>query len=147
MDQETIQKIKKQLEDRKSELLRLIKEQQEEMGAIQATRSPDWLDLTTATENIHLLMTLGDNERREIDDIEIALSKIDDGTYGECEACGRKIKPARLEALLTARLCKKCKDEEEATLKPTAPNYGIGWRAIEQDPTLLAGAGQDEEEE
>ena len=53
MDQETIQKIKKQLEDRKSELLRLIKEQQEEMGAIQATRSPDWLDLTTATPEEH----------------------------------------------------------------------------------------------
>ncbi|MCU0610639.1 MAG: TraR/DksA family transcriptional regulator [Candidatus Eisenbacteria bacterium] len=147
MDQEAILRIKDQLQERKSELLRLIKEQQEEMGVIQSTRSPDWLDLTTATENIHLLMTLGDNERRELDDIEIALGKIDDGTYGECEACGRKIKSARLEALMTARLCKKCKDEEEATLKPTSPDYNIGWRAIEQDPTLLAGAGEEEQDE
>ncbi len=147
MDRETIQRIKHQLEERKAELLRLLKEQQEEMGAIQATRSPDWLDLTTATENVHLLMTLGDNERRELDEIEIALSKIADGTYGECEACGKRIKPARLEALLTARLCKKCKDEEEAMLRPASPTYSIGWRAIEQDPSLLAGAGEEEEEE
>ncbi|MBN1425263.1 TraR/DksA family transcriptional regulator [Candidatus Fermentibacteria bacterium] len=147
MDQQTLQQIKDRLQERKTELLRLIKEQQEEMGAIQSTRSPDWLDLTTATENIHLLMTLGDNERRELDDIEIALGKIDDGSYGECEACGRRIRPARLEALITARLCKKCKDEEEATLRPNAPSYSIGWRAIEQDPTLLAGAGEEEEKE
>lgn len=147
MDRETLQKIKERLEARRDELLRLIKEQREEMGALQETRSPDWLDLTTATENIHLLMTLGDNERRELEEIEIALGKIEDGTYGQCEACGRKIKQARLEALLTARLCKKCKDEEEATLRPTAPMYTVGWRAIEQDPSLLAGAAEEEEEE
>jgi len=140
MDNETIDGVKGRLVARKTQLVRLIQEQQEEMGSIQESRSPDWIDLTTATENIHLLMTLGDNERRELDDIEIALAKIADRSYGECEACGEHIGPDRLEAMPTARLCKSCKMQEEETLRPSGPDYSVGWRAIEQDPSLLAGA-------
>lgn len=146
MKQATMDELRQRLIQRKLELLTLIQEQQEEMGAIQQSRSPDWIDLTTATENIHLLMTLGDNERRELDDIDIALGKIGDGSYGECEACGELVGNDRLEAMPTARLCKKCKEEEEATLKPLGPAYSVGWRAIEQDPSLLAGAEEEEDE-
>jgi DnaK suppressor protein len=143
MKQATMDELRQRLIQRKLELLRLIQEQQEEMGAIQESRSPDWIDLTTATENIHLLMTLGDNERRELDDIDIALTKIGEGSYGECEGCGEAVGTDRLEAMPTARLCKKCKEEEEATLRPSGPGYSVGWRAIEQDPSLLAGAEEE----
>ena len=37
--------------------------------------------------------------------VEIALHKIDDGTYGTCEQCGKPIAKARLEALPYAALC------------------------------------------
>lgn len=140
MDHDMHAAVKEQLIARKMQLVRLIQEQKEEMGTIQESRSPDWIDLTTATENIHLLMMLGDSERRELDDIEIALAKIGDGTYGGCEGCGKSIGPERLEAMPTARLCKKCKQQEEEQLRPSGPDYSVGWRAIEQDPSLLAGA-------
>ncbi len=143
MEQETMNKLKQQLTDRKRELIELIREQKEEVGAIQSSRSPDWVDLTAATESIHLLMTLGDSERRELDDIEIALSKLTDGLYGVCEGCGKQVGFNRLEAMPIARLCKTCKEEEEATLKPTGPGYTMGWKAIEQDPSLLAGTNPD----
>jgi DnaK suppressor protein len=143
MKQAITDELRQRLIQRKLELLKLIQEQQEEMGAIQESRSPDWIDLTTATENIHLLMTLGDNERRELDDIDIALAKIGEGSYGECEGCGEFVGTDRLEAVPTARLCKKCKEEEEATLRPSGPGYSVGWKAIEQDPSLLAGAEEE----
>ena len=39
---------------------------------------------------------------------EDALAKFDDGTYGECESCHRRIPEARLEAMPAARLCIEC---------------------------------------
>ncbi|MGH8999945.1 MAG: TraR/DksA C4-type zinc finger protein [Acidimicrobiia bacterium] len=41
----------------------------------------------------------------EIDELDRALRKLDEGTYGTCEACGKPIPPERLEALPGARLC------------------------------------------
>ena len=43
--------------------------------------------------------------RTELEDIERALGKIEDGTYGKCETCGEPIAEARLEAIPTARFC------------------------------------------
>jgi len=43
--------------------------------------------------------------RAELDEIERALRKLDDGTYGVCEVCGNPIAPARLEAKPAARFC------------------------------------------
>ena len=43
--------------------------------------------------------------RSELDEVERALAKMDDGTYGACETCGRAIAPDRLEAMPAARFC------------------------------------------
>jgi len=42
-------------------------------------------------------------------EIEYALKKYEDGTYGTCDNCGQLIEPARLEALPQANLCLNCK--------------------------------------
>ncbi|HEX9035019.1 MAG TPA: TraR/DksA family transcriptional regulator [Streptosporangiaceae bacterium] len=44
---------------------------------------------------------------------ERALSRIDDGTYGSCESCGKPIGKARLQAFPRATLCVACKQREE----------------------------------
>lgn len=49
--------------------------------------------LAIATNNEHL------------EDVDAALARIDDGTYGICEVCGKPIGEARLEALPTTRFC------------------------------------------
>jgi len=41
-------------------------------------------------------------------EIEDALAKLDEGTYGRCESCGQGIPEARLEAMPAARLCISC---------------------------------------
>ena len=38
-------------------------------------------------------------------EVERALAKLDDGTYGQCEACGKEIAEARLEAMPATRFC------------------------------------------
>ncbi len=44
-----------------------------------------------------------EDTERELHDIEDALRRLDDGTYGKCDVCGRPIPDERLEALPTAR--------------------------------------------
>jgi RNA polymerase-binding protein DksA len=46
--------------------------------------------------------------RQHLEEVESALSRIDAGTYGQCETCGRPIAPERLEARPTARTCVRC---------------------------------------
>jgi len=41
-------------------------------------------------------------------EVEDALAKFDEGTYGMCESCGEQISDARLEAMPSARLCIRC---------------------------------------
>jgi len=43
--------------------------------------------------------------REQLDDVERALSKLDDGTYGQCEVCGQPIQEARLDAMPATRFC------------------------------------------
>jgi DnaK suppressor protein len=43
--------------------------------------------------------------REQLDDVERALAKLDEGTYGRCEVCGEPIGEARLEAMPATRFC------------------------------------------
>ena len=64
-----------------------------------------------ATETLELETRLA-LEKRIIDqlaEIEHALSKFEEGTYGLCDSCGQTLDPARLEALPQATLCLSCK--------------------------------------
>jgi|SRR6516165_4880396 RNA polymerase-binding transcription factor DksA len=46
--------------------------------------------------------------RDTLEEIDLALSKFDEGTYGRCEVCGGPISEARLEAKPAARTCIDC---------------------------------------
>jgi RNA polymerase-binding transcription factor DksA len=48
---------------------------------------------------------LAANLQSLLGDVERALGKLDDGTYGNCEVCGQAIAPARLEAMPATRYC------------------------------------------
>lgn len=53
-------------------------------------------------------LSLLENEEGTLDLIELALERIEDGTYGDCDECGSKIPKARLNALPYAPHCVKC---------------------------------------
>ena len=50
--------------------------------------------------------------------IERALAKLDEGTYGSCDACGEPIPPARLQALPDSVLCVVCARSERRARPP-----------------------------
>jgi len=62
-------------------------------------------DLATVTLNREIDYTLGENSEQVLSEIDAALKRIEDGTYGKCDACGREIDTERLEVYPWARLC------------------------------------------
>ncbi len=60
-----------------------------------------------------LMIKILQDSDAELCDINVALEKIEAGTYGLCETCSKKIIRKRLKALPFARLCIECKQAEE----------------------------------
>jgi DnaK suppressor protein len=70
-------------------------------------------DIATVTFDREMDYTLEDSEEAKLAAIEAALERIEQGTYGLCQNCGRQIAEERLEALPYAHLCIDCKRRSE----------------------------------
>lgn len=70
-------------------------------------------DTATETYDRELDYTLEENSEHVLADIDAALKRIEDGTYGTCTNCGKQIAPERLEARPWATLCIDCQRERE----------------------------------
>ena len=53
-------------------------------------------------------LALRERSRGELEKVEAALKRLDDGTYGSCVSCGNQIAPERLEAIPWAPVCIDC---------------------------------------
>jgi RNA polymerase-binding protein DksA len=70
-------------------------------------------DTATETYDRELDYTLEENSEHVLAEIDAALLRIDDGTYGQCTNCGRQIPEERLEARPYATLCIDCQRQRE----------------------------------
>jgi RNA polymerase-binding protein DksA len=70
-------------------------------------------DTATETYDRELDYTLEENSEHVLADIDAALKRIEEGTYGICTNCGEPIAVERLEALPWATLCIDCKRDRE----------------------------------
>ena len=70
-------------------------------------------DTATETYDRELDYTLEENSEHVLGEIDAALKRIDEGTYGTCTNCGKPIPEERLEARPWATLCIGCKRERE----------------------------------
>jgi DnaK suppressor protein len=70
-------------------------------------------DTATETYDRELDYSLEENSEHVLADIDAALKRIDDGTYGTCTNCGKQIPQERLEARPSATLCIDCQRDQE----------------------------------
>jgi RNA polymerase-binding protein DksA len=78
----------------------------DETGDLVTSSWDDHLgDAATETHDRELDYGLEENADQVLGEIDAALKRIDDGTYGTCEVCGKPIAPERLEARPWATLC------------------------------------------
>jgi DnaK suppressor protein len=75
----------------------------------------DLYDLASSERERELNLILGHRDREKLAQIDEALSRITEGTYGVCEECGGKIGAERMKVMPFARMCIDCKAELERT--------------------------------
>jgi len=78
---------------------------EDELGEIGTGTDNHLADTASATFDRGLDQGLEEGAQQTLDEVERALIRIDDGTYGTCELCGKPIGTDRLRALPWARLC------------------------------------------
>jgi DnaK suppressor protein len=78
-----------------------------------ASFDEEFADAGTATFERERDLSLSNNIKDLLEKIDHALRRIDEGTYGLCEKCGRPIEKARIKALPYATLCIRDKQAEE----------------------------------
>jgi RNA polymerase-binding protein DksA len=79
---------------------------EEELGEVGSGGTDNHLgDTASATFDRELDQGLEEGAQQTLDEIAAALKRIDEGTYGICEVCGKPIGDERLRALPWARLC------------------------------------------
>jgi RNA polymerase-binding protein DksA len=80
----------------------------------------DQAELGTGNFDQELTLSLLGSENDALGQIDAALKRIEDGSYGRCETCGVKIPESRLEAIPYAALCIQCALRQEEGQGPQA---------------------------
>lgn len=70
-------------------------------------------DVATDTYDREFSLGIASNEREVLFELDDALKKIEEGTFGVCEDCKSLIARTRLKAVPYARLCVKCQEKRE----------------------------------
>ncbi len=109
----------------------LVNQQRQILSAVQTTKAqmaekvgdlPDVSDRASEGYINELAVGLLAIEAAQLDEIEAAIRRIDDGTYGLCIDCGKPIPAGRLEVLPFAQRCLACKGIRERGM-PTRGGY------------------------
>lgn len=98
--------LRSEIHDAEEEIAGLLRDGGDGAGNDQA-------DVGSTTFERDHEMTLANNARDMVSQIERALARIEDGSYGVCESCGNAIGKGRLQAFPRATLCVSCKEREE----------------------------------
>jgi DnaK suppressor protein len=113
MKKKDLDQLKELLESEKRRITRHLEDLSDTSVADIDTPSGDSVDIASLEINQNSLVKVGKRELNHLKKIEVALKKMEDGTYGECENCGEQIAVARLLARPVAQLCIDCKTAQE----------------------------------
>jgi len=100
-----LEKYRRVLEQKKVELSDELAKARTAEEETTEESTQDIADKAVSSYTREFLYSLTDGERTVLLQIDEALNRIDDGTYGTCAACGGEIPPERLAAVPYATLC------------------------------------------
>jgi RNA polymerase-binding protein DksA len=116
----TLDKLRRLLEEERETYVRQARDLAAEAEALASEREPGDTQFDEESGEGDTLnvererdLALSASATQAVEEIDRALRRMDTGSYGFCERCGKKIAVARLEALPFAALCIDCKSREE----------------------------------
>ena len=107
--------VAKALHERREALFREVEETEAGLRFIAEDRESELEERAQEERLAQLFARLDVRGKREIEEIDAALVRIDDGTYGVCTGCGGHIADARLRALPHTPLCLDCAQARETS--------------------------------
>jgi DnaK suppressor protein len=123
-----LETLRVELQRRRRVLLETFRRAVEELDALRsAERDPEFEEGAQTEHEAFTLARLGENQRRELQQIDAAIARVDAGEYGICRDCEQEIDPRRLGALPYALLCTECAARSERA----TPSF-----VMQQPPTL-----------
>ena len=118
---------RKKIEERLTQLeRRLLGQMDQHLGNVQNTSSSDpseLLDMVSEGEMDYMAAISAQAGSATIDEIELALKKLRDGTYGICEECGSEIMPRRLRCAHSQRCACTARNARNGAPAARAPGW------------------------
>ncbi|CAM2971128.1 RNA polymerase-binding protein DksA [Helicobacter burdigaliensis] len=105
-----LEKFKKLLLEQKEAILANNKEHCKSMEVVRSGHLGDEVDIATMSIKNRLDESIFERHAKELEFIDIALAKIEEGSYGICEMCEEEINFQRLKAKPHARYCIVCRE-------------------------------------
>lgn len=130
MEKEELQKLKAQLEAERAKIADGLNHiERDNLNRSQRDASGDlsgysfhMADMATDNFDREFSLDIASGEQTLLNRIDEALGKIKEGTYGVCENCQKLISMKRLKAVPYAKLCIKCKEDEEKNERKEPPS-------------------------
>jgi DnaK suppressor protein len=116
MEKRKLEAFKKRLEDRQRELRYTMNRTAQDGRETDVESAQDIADRAANSYNKEFLFHQSNNERQLLQMVDGALSRIREGTFGECISCGSEINAKRLEAVPWTRHCIACQEKLEKGL-------------------------------
>jgi DnaK suppressor protein len=124
-------RLNKTLAARRAELRKRLGADLAELGSQKySAATGDLADAAFDHTGEELSSQLAELEARELNQVERALARLKQGTYGMCEVCGCKIPVERLNVLPYSTLCIKCQREAESDANWLAERRNANWEGI-----------------
>ena len=121
MDKKKLEAFKKRLEERQRELRTAMARSAQDGRDADLESAQDVADRAANSYNKEFLFHQSNNDRQLLNMVEGALSRIREGSFGECISCGKEINPKRLEAVPWTRHCIECQEKlEQGLLEETS---------------------------
>jgi len=127
---EALLRLHKTLLARRSELRKRLGIELADLSRGKSTQGGDAADAAFDASGEEMASQLAELEAKELAQVERALRRLKQGTYGQCEVCSSKIQIARLNALPYSTLCIKCQREMEHDSGWMAGRGDIDWARI-----------------
>ena len=108
-----LEKFRELLESKKRKVLERARKTLTEHMTLDPNDLPDEMDLASSEYLQSFEFRLRGREKAHLAKLELALKKIDEGTFGICEDCEELISRKRLEARPETALCIRCKEDQE----------------------------------
>ncbi|MBW8874555.1 MAG: TraR/DksA family transcriptional regulator [Acidobacteria bacterium] len=110
------QALRERLQNQRNEILNMYKQDLRAGQESADDGTEDIVDRANNAYNRELMFSLSDTERTTLLQIENALRRMEEGSYGRCANCGQNIHVLRLEAVPWARFCIDCQELAEKGL-------------------------------